>query len=272
MPLRAGLFQIVTFTTDLLSGNPAFVLSDPGNASDSVLASMCEVLRTDVIGVIDGQAGSNLTLRFFTAEGIHSGAGHVTLAAADVALRRLHMGSHVSGLESVTFHLTNGEQRVARAIGERIAINFPVMTASRVDRIADMEDALGARPAETWVSSFGYVGIFKDAGTIAALQPNMARVAIFDRPAVIVTAPGGDTSDIVVRVFAPNVGLPEDPVCGTAHRIIAPYWAERLGKTNIHSRHLSPRSGDLWCEVEGEEVIIAGESRLVISGTVELPE
>ena len=100
----------------------------------------------------------------------------------------------------------------------------------------------------------------------------MALVSAFDRNAVIATAPGGAESDIVIRVFAPKAGLPEDPVCGTAHRIIIPYWAERTGKTMIHSRHLSPRGGDLWCEDKGEKVVISGETRLVIDGTIRLPD
>ena len=103
-------------------------------------------------------------------------------------------------------------------------------------------------------------------------RPDLDRVAGFDRTAVIATAPGRDGADIVIRVFAPNVGLPEDPVCGTAHRIIVPYWAERMGKKRIHSRQLSPRGGDLFCEDKGETIVIGGESRLVIDGTIRLPD
>ncbi len=104
------------------------------------------------------------------------------------------------------------------------------------------------------------------------MRPDLARVAAFDRSAVIATAPGDGESDIVVRVFAPRVGLPEDPVCGTAHRIIVPYWAKRMGKRRIHSRQLSPRGGDLWCEDRGETVVIGGDTSLVIDGTIRLPD
>ena len=135
-----------------------------------------------------------------------------------------------------------------------------------------METALGARPSETWVAPFGYVAIFDDPTVIAGLRPNLALVSAFDRNAVIATAPGSAASDIVIRVFAPNVGLPEDPVCGTAHRIVVPYWAARMGKTKIHSRQLSPRGGDLWCEDKGDKVVIAGETCLLIDGAIRLPE
>jgi len=222
------------------------------------------MLRTDVLAVIDGQA-----LRFFTPQGPHPGAGHATLAAAHVALRE---GTNGGAPGTVTFQLPGGDKRVARLSGERIAIGFPPMPASRVEAVAAMEAALKARPAETWISPFGYIAVYNDAGTVASLRPDMARIAAFDRSAVIATAPADSASDIVLRVFAPQVGLPEDPVCGTAHRIIVPYWADRMGKRRLHSRQLSARGGDLWCEFDGVDVVIAGESRLVIAGKAELPD
>jgi predicted PhzF superfamily epimerase YddE/YHI9 len=129
---------------------------------------------------------------------------------------------------------------------------------------------LKAKPRETFVAPFGYVTIFDSTADIVAIDPDMALVAALDRSAVIATAPGQD-SDIVIRVFAPAVGLPEDPVCGTAHRIITPYWAPRLGKSEIHSRHLSKRGGDLWCKLDGENVEIAGESVQAFEAALDLP-
>jgi predicted PhzF superfamily epimerase YddE/YHI9 len=96
-------------------------------------------------------------------------------------------------------------------------------------------DHRSASPQETWDAPFGTVAIFDDPAVIADLRPDLARVSAFDRNAVI-SAPGGAASDIVIRVFAPKVGLPEDPVCGAAHRIIILHWAGKLGKTKIHSR------------------------------------
>jgi predicted PhzF superfamily epimerase YddE/YHI9 len=269
MPVQAKLYQVVTFSTDPLHGNPAFVLSDVHDASDHALAMTCAVLGTDVIAVIGDPQGNVTPLRFFTATGPHAGPGHSTLAAAHVVLRENGViGDHQG---RVTFRLPNGDDRIAHVDGDRIDIGFPVMPGSRMDRIAEMEAALGARPRETWVAPFGYVAIYDDRDAIAKMTPDLARVATFDRTAVIATAPGGDMADIVIRVFAPNVGLPEDPVCGTAHRIIVPYWAEKLGKKQIHSRQLSPRGGDLWCEDKSETILIGGETGLIIAGTIRLP-
>jgi len=266
--MRANLFQVVTFAADPLRGNPAFVLSGVGEASDRILMGACAMLRTDVVAVVGERSGEDVPLRFFTKDGLHPGPGHSTMAAAHTVLR----GGNGSAPSSIAFHLPNGDQRPAQVAGNHILIRFPVMPGSRVDRIAEMESALGARPKETWVAPFGYVAIFGDPAVVAGLQPDLTKVAAFDRSAVIATSPGNGAADITIRVFAPNVGLPEDPVCGTAHRIIVPYWAERMGKKKIHSRQLSPRGGDLWCEDKGEAVVIGGESSLVIDGHIRLPE
>jgi predicted PhzF superfamily epimerase YddE/YHI9 len=272
MSSRANLFQVVTFATNPLHGNPAFVLSGAGDASDHALATACAILRADVVAVVGEPSGGVTPLRFFTTDGPHAGAGHATLAAAHAALRDGIAAGPATASRSITFHLANGDRRAAHLEGDRIYVDFPTMLGHPTDRIVEMEAALGARPRETWVAPFGYVAIFDDPAVIAEMRPDLARVSDFDRNAVIATALGDVVSDIVIRVFAPNVGLPEDPVCGTAHRIIVPYWAERIGKTKIHSRQLSPRGGDLWCEDRGETVVIGGESSLVIDGTIRLPE
>ena len=133
MDARVNLFQVVTFATDPLHGNPAFVLSGARGLSDDVLISACNILRADVVAVLDEDDGGVTPLRFFTGKGPHGGAGHATLAAAHVALR--------NGLarRAVTLHTSNGDRRAVEAEGERIAVDFPVMPASRVGRIADME-------------------------------------------------------------------------------------------------------------------------------------
>ncbi len=265
--MRANLFQVVTFAADPLQGNPAFVLSGAGEASDRTLMGACAMLRADVVAVVGERSGEDVPLRFFTKDGPHPGPGHSTMAAAHTVLR----ADNGAAPGSIVFHLPNGDRRQAQAAGNHILIRFPVMPGSRVDRVDEMESALGARPKETWVAPFGYVAVFEDPAVIAGLRPDLTKVAAFDRSAVIATSPGNGSADIAIRVFAPNVGLPEDPVCGTAHRIIVPYWAERMGRKKIHSRQLSPRGGDLWCEDKGEAVVIGGESSLVIDGHIRLP-
>ena len=268
MSARPALYQVITFATALERGNPAFVVTDPGEASDATLAAFCATLGAGVMAVIDRLGSEQPGLRFFTEEGAHPGAGHASLAAAHVALAE--RGDGMGARTRIGFRLEDGTVRPVRRDGARIGVGFPPMEAVPVDGIAALEQALGARPSASFLSPFGYTAVLDDAKAVADLSPDLARIAAFDRNAVIATAPGDGTCDIVVRVFAPKVGLPEDPVCGTAHRIIVPYWAQRLGQGQIHSRHLSKRGGDLFCEVDGAGVIIAGETRLVLSGVVEL--
>ncbi|HWU54310.1 MAG TPA: PhzF family phenazine biosynthesis protein [Rhizomicrobium sp.] len=271
MPQSVRFLQVVTFAADPQHGNPAFVLMGVGEANERQLTAACAMLRTDIIAVVEDGAGDEIPLRFFTTAGSHPGAGHATLAAAHAVLRGGVDGG-MNATRAVNFRQTNGESRAAHIEGERISIGFPAMPATRLDRIGEMETALGARPRETWVAPFGYVAVFDDRASVAALRPNLTHVSSFDRNAVIATAPGDGTSDIVIRVFAPKVGLPEDPVCGTAHRIIVPYWAKTLGKTSIHSRQISERGGDLWCEDKTGTVAIAGQTCLVLEGIIRLPE
>jgi predicted PhzF superfamily epimerase YddE/YHI9 len=114
------------------------------------------------------------------------------------------------------------------------------------------------------------IALFPTAEDVAALAPDLDRVALLEANTVIVTAPAS-RSDFVVRVFAPKVGLPEDPVCGTAHRIIVPFWAHRLGRTSLVSHQLSPRTGELFCELRGDTVTIAGLATPFLEGVIRLP-
>lgn len=271
MVLQANLFQVVTFASDPMHGNPAFVLSGVRDTSDRVLVKACAMLHADVIAVIGEPSDGATSLRFFTEVGPHAGAGHATLAAAHVVLRDASDDEDTKE-RSITFSLANGNSQTAHLEHDRVCVDFPAMPSNRVDRVADLTAALGAPSLETWVAPFGYVAIYGDAATVAGIQPDLARVSALDRGAVIATAPAGQDSDIVIRVFAPKMGLPEDPVCGTAHRIVVPYWAKRMGKKTIHSRQLSQRGGDLWCEDKGETVSITGETSLVIQGTLRLPD
>ena len=142
MSSRVNFFQIVTFATDPLHGNPAFVLSGAAGLSDHALATACAILRADVAAVVGEPSGDGTSLRFFAPEGPHAGAGHATLAAAHTVLRDKSNAASGGLSCSITFYLPDGDSRTAHLEGDRICVDFPVMPASRVDRLADMEAAL----------------------------------------------------------------------------------------------------------------------------------
>jgi len=261
--VRVKLHQIVTFARHIFHGNPAYVVTASEAPRDlaAMMSGVSGLTNADVLAVILRPRDEEPLLTFYTSEGPHAGAGHATAAAAHVALGDKR--------EKLAFRLADGTHRNAGRTQHGIAVEWPVMPYEQTPRADDVARSLRAKPRETYVAPFGYVTVFENPGQIAALDPDMAKVAALDRSAVVATAPGTD-SDIVIRVFAPAVGLPEDPVCGTAHRIIIPYWAERFGKSEIHSRQLSKRGGDLWCKLAGENVEIAGDSIQAFEANLEL--
>jgi predicted PhzF superfamily epimerase YddE/YHI9 len=264
--MHAAVYQVVTFSTELFGGNPAFVVSLAREAADATMQALTAQLNELVLASLRISPGQPTTVRFHTREGRHSGAGHAMMAAAHVAFEGLGAG----GIET-TLALSDGLLRTVSREGTRIAVPWPVMPATPVERRDVLGVALGSRPKETLDAAFGYVAVYDRQSQIAALQPDMQALSKLDRGAVIATAPG-EQSDFVLRVFAPKLGLPEDPVCGTAHRILVPYWAERSGRDRLHSRQLSPRGGELWCWQEQDYVVISGESRTFLKGSIEMPD
>ena len=264
--MRADVHQVVTFATEPFHGNPAFVLSLERDVPDEVLQQVAAQLNESVLASLRPMGKDRAGLLFHTPTGRHGGAGHAMMAAAHVEL-----GRDAGSRRKVVFALADASECVVIRDGARISVPWPVMPASAVDMVAVLSAALGRAAVETWEAPFGYVAIYADPASIEALNPDMDAIARLDRGTVIATAPG-KTSDFVIRVFAPKLGLPEDPVCGTAHRIVVPYWAERFQRYELHSRQLSRRGGDLWCRLDGDRVVISGESVTFLNGAIELPD
>ena len=238
------------------------MVSLENDTSRETLQAVAAQLGTGVTAVLGPRDGDALRLRFVTAEGAHPGAGHAATAAAAVALE---------DRSTVDVVLEDGTRRRFWRDGERVVVPWPTMLSEPSDAGPVLSRALGHTPNLCLVAGFGYVAVYTSESSLRDMAPDMAALAELDRDAVIATAPG-TASDIVIRVFAPKVGLPEDPVCGTAHRIIVPFWSERLGRRQLHSRHLSPRGGDLWCELDGATVTIAGQTCRFLDGELLLPE
>lgn len=254
--------QVVTFAAEPFRGNPAYVVRLAQDAPPALLQSVAAQFGHDVVAFLGPQDGDAVRLRFATAAGPHPGAGHAATAAAAVLLE---------DRASVEVAFEDGTRRRFRREGDRVVVPWPAMPCAACVLGQELGAALGQAPEQCLVAPFGYVAVYPDEAALRAMVPDMAALARLDRNAVIVTAPGIG-SDIAVRVFAPKVGLPEDPVCGTAHRIIVPYWSQRLGRNHLHSRHLSPRGGDLWCEIDGATVAIAGQTYRFLDGELSLPD
>lgn len=242
------VFQVATFTDDVFGGNPAFVVAFDGEPPDTeLLTRICRQLAQPMIAVL-GKTADALRLRTITPKGAHPGAGHTTHAAAWVAFHRL-----LPGASEIDLALDDGGVRKLRRDGDLTGVDWPVMTFDATDRRSELSDCLGRTPEGTYEARFG------------ALAPDLSKVAALDCSTVIVTAAGG-SSDFVIRVFAPKEGLPEDPVCGTAHRLLTPLWAKKFGRTKLVSHQLSERRGELFCELRGDTVSISGKAAVALDG------
>jgi predicted PhzF superfamily epimerase YddE/YHI9 len=181
--------------------------------------------------------------------------------------------NHVApALTEVTFETLSGPLRVSRTLGQSspglLTMSFPAWSVSPVPLVPTIADAFGARPVAAFKGRDLLV-LFEDAGTVRALKPDLAAVGHLDPHGVCVTAPGtGADSDVdfVSRFFAPAMGVNEDPVTGSTHTYLTPFWGERLGKSALRARQVSARGGELSVGLSADRVTIAGPAVLVIEG------
>jgi len=250
-------YQVDAFTGALFGGNPAGVCLLTDWLPDQVLQSIAaENNLAETAFVV--QRDSFFDLRWFTPELEMDLCGHATLAPAHVIFR--HLGYRAS---VVRFQTRSGILTVSRE-GERLTLDFPARPAVLSDAPADLSAGLGASPVITGKAR-DYLAVFESEEVVRNLQPDMAALMRLDCLGVIATAPGVDC-DFVSRFFAPRAGVPEDPVTGSAHCTLIPYWAERLGRMKLHARQVSPRGGELFCEHRGDRVGIGGHAVTYSSG------
>ncbi len=265
--MKIPIYQVDAFTGRLFGGNPAAVCPLESWLPDETLQSIAAEnnLSETAYYVREGDPGDGrYALRWFTPQIEVDLCGHATLATAHViySIRR------ESSAPSLCFKTLSGQLTVERD-GDLYAMNFPSRPPQPCSPDPNLAAALGASP-ERVLAARDYLCVFSTEEEIRALQPDMGKLAAVDRFAVIVTAPGTDC-DFVSRFFAPGKGIPEDPVTGSAHCTLIPYWAERLGKTKLFGRQVSRRGGEIWCELRGERVRIAGRAASYLEGAIELP-
>ena len=260
--MQIPLYQVDAFAGRPFTGNPAAVCPLEEWLPDALLQSIAAENNLSETAFYVAR-GNGYDLRWFTPAVEVDLCGHATLASAAVILeiRRECAGPRV------LFWTKSGELAVERD-GDLYALDFPSRPARPCDPPAGLIEALGAAPDRVLAAS-DCLCVFESEERVAALAPDMLKLKAVDCFAVIATAPGRDC-DFVSRFFAPGKGIPEDPVTGRAHCTLIPYWAERLGKTELFARQTSRRGGELWCELRGERVRIAGRAARYMQGVIEL--
>jgi predicted PhzF superfamily epimerase YddE/YHI9 len=171
--------------------------------------------------------------------------------------------------EQVIFNSMSGPLPVIKTSAGYV-MDFPARHSVAVAPPPDLLAALGANPSEAVADAFNYLVLFESAEVIRKLSPNLGLIATLDRSGVIVTAMGDQSYDFTSRYFAPAKGIPEDPVTGGAHCALAPYWAQRLGKTEFHAYQASKRGGEVRCRLRGDRVELEGTCVFYMEGKVEI--
>ncbi len=232
--MNLRIWQVDAFTNRPLSGNPAaVVLLERWLPDDVMLAVAAENNLSETTFLLREPDG--WCIRWFTPVTEVTLCGHATLAAAHVYFT--HLEQHAT---TVTFTSLSGPLILARD-AERFVLHLPAYPCERIETPAALVHAIGATPLETWLGA-KLMAVFQHESDVLSLAPDFAKVVTLEGMGLVVTAPG-ESSDIASRFFAPRLGVSEDPVTGSAHCQLAPWWAKRLGKTKLHARQVSKRGG-----------------------------
>jgi len=255
--MKIPIYQVDAFTREPFGGNPAAVCPLEAWLDDETLASIAAENNLSETAFLV-RRGERYHLRWFTPEVEIDLCGHATLASARVIFDYLD-----PGLAEARFDTKSGEL-VVRREGEMLAMDFPARPPARCEPDDNLIPALGVHP-EAVLASRDYLVVYRNEGDVKKLRPDMALAATLDRFAIIVTAPGRDC-DFVSRFFAPAAGIAEDPVTGSAHCTLAPFWAARLGRAELVGYQASARGGVVRVRVAGERVRLGGQAVTVARG------
>lgn len=261
--MRIPLYQIDAFAERLFEGNPAAVCPLSAWLDDAVLQAIAAENNLAETAFFVQTAPEAAELRWFTPRAEVDLCGHATLASAHVWFEHLrHAGPEVS------FHTRSGALRVRRA-EHGLQMDFPEVATAPCETPAALVAALGARP-DQMQQGMDLIAVFDDARQVLALDPDFRAIAGLDTRGVVATAPGDDC-DVVSRCFYPRLGIDEDPVTGSAHCALAPYWAKRLGRDRLLARQISRRGGAMHCEVRDDgRVLLEGRAVDYLVGEIAL--
>jgi len=261
--MRIPYYEVDAFTGRTFGGNPAGVCPMEKWLPDGVLQKIAAENNLAETAFFARREGG-YELRWFTPVMEVDLCGHATLASAHVLYSELGYSE-----PEVRFHTRSGWLAAARR-EDGIELDFPAWAPTPCSAQEELARGLGRPPREA-LKTRDYVAVFDSQAEVAALKPDMALIAGLDSLGVIATA-CGDDSDFVSRFFAPKAGIPEDPVTGSAHSSLIPYWAGRLNKTEMFARQISPRGGEIYCRHLGERVGIGGRAVIYLRGELEIPE
>jgi predicted PhzF superfamily epimerase YddE/YHI9 len=261
--MSTPLFQVDAFTRRVLHGNPAAVCVLEQWPSDSVLQRIAQENNLSETAFLVHE-GPRMRIRWFTPTVEVDLCGHATLASAWVYFHRLDRAA-----QQVIFDSKSGPLQVWRDADE-LRMRLPNRAPVPCEGVPRVVEGLRSMPTQLLASS-AYLAVFEHESQVRDLDPDFSILAALDREGVVATAPSDDPAfDFVSRYFVPSQGINEDPVTGSTHCILAPYWAERLGRHQLRARQISARTGTLTCEVRRDHVVVGGAAVLYLEGMIDL--
>jgi len=259
--MKIPLYQVDAFTKNLFKGNPAAICPLEDWLDDKTLQAIAAENNLSETAFFASR-GDHYDLRWFTPKVEVDLCGHATLASAHVIFHFIDKSA-----DMVQFQTKSGLLSVERD-GDLLAMKFPSRPGTPTSAPESLVLGLGVQPDEVLISR-DYLAVLSSEEIVQAIKPDMNHLMTLDGLGVIVTAPGQEV-DFVSRFFAPKAGVPEDPVTGSAHCTLIPYWSQRLNRKELHALQLSERGGELFCTDLVSTVRIAGHAVTYLEGFIDL--
>ncbi|WP_176692976.1 PhzF family phenazine biosynthesis protein [Photorhabdus luminescens] len=254
------IYHVDAFTDHPFSGNPAaVVILDNWLPNETLLSIATEINLSETAFLVGNH------LRWFTPKVEVDLCGHATLATAFVMIEHLSVTDN-----PIVFQTHSGDIAVYHDNGT-YTLDLPKAIYKKESSLQEnIENALGQKISELFVSHNRYICLLRTAEQVLNTKPNFDKIAALPLPGVVITAHGEQQIDFVSRYFAPAKGVPEDPVTGSSHCVLAPFWGDRLNKQRLYARQLSKRSGDIMCELHGDRIHLLGKATLFSYGHIVL--
>ncbi|MBS1917608.1 MAG: PhzF family phenazine biosynthesis protein [Bacteroidetes bacterium] len=259
--MKLKIFIVNAFAETKFGGNPAAVVPLREWLSENLMQDIAAQNNLAETAFIVPR-GEEFAIRWFTPAVEVALCGHATLASAHVYFTQLGYAK-----EKITFHSKSGPLHVTQSDDGKLTLDFPADTLNDAAVIPAIENGLKIKPLEVYKGSTDYMVVLQDQNTIEQLSPDFKILSQLPSRGIIATAKG-DSVDFVSRCFFPQSGIDEDPVTGSAHTVMAPYWTKRLGKEKLSAIQLSKRKGYLECEMIGGRVLISGNAHIYLEGEI----